>query len=255
MRPAGNTDVDDVHRSREAQPRSMTVRRPAFWARRLHKWVAWVVGLQALLWMASGLYMTAIDIDTIHGDHLAQADAAPLAGAAAYVDPDDLAARHGGVTAFRLKRLGGREVYELHHAGGVALVDARTGAGFGALDEARIRALATAYYTGIAPVRSIELLEVAPPEVSNRPAPLWQVEFADRHETTLYVSATTGDLLAKRHDLWRWFDVFWMLHIMDYAERSDANNGLLRTASVLGLAFAVTGVWLLFYSFRRRRRA
>ena len=51
------------------------------------------------------------------------------------------------------------------------------------------------------------------------------------------------------------FDFVWMLHIMDYDERSDANNALLRIASATGLLFAVTGVWLLFYSFRRRRPA
>ena len=230
-------------------------RRWAFWARRLHKWIAWVIGLQALLWMVSGLYMTAIDIETIHGDHLGRPDASPLSVSVPLVDVDRLANRYGGVTAFRLKRLLGREVYELHHANGVALVDARTGADLGDLDEAHIRELATAYYAGKAPVRSIEKLATAPAEVSNRPAPLWRVEFADRNETTLYVSATNGDLLAKRHDLWRWFDFFWMLHIMDYEERSDANNALLRVASAIGLVFAVTGVWLLFYSFKRRRPA
>jgi len=208
-----------------------------------------------LLWMVSGLYMTAIDIDTIHGDHLARADASPISIGTPLVELDALSARHGGITTFRLKRLLGREVYELRHANGTALVDARTGEDLGVLDEARIRELATAYYTGIAPVRSIEKLARAPAEVSNRPAPLWRVEFADRHETTVYISATNGDLLAKRHDLWRWFDFFWMLHIMDYDERSDANNALLRIASATGLLFAATGVWLLFYSFKRRRPA
>ena len=237
-----------------ANPLSAPRRRWAFWARRLHKWIAWVIGLQALLWMVSGLYMTAIDIDTIHGDHLARSDASSLSVSASLVDLDALASRYGGITSFRLKRLLGREVYELHHAKGVALVDARTGKDLGALDEARIRDLARSYYTGVAPVRSVEKLAKAPAEVSNRPAPLWRVEFADRNETTLYVS-TNGDLLAKRHDLWRWFDIFWMLHIMDYDERSDANNALLRISSAVGLLFAITGVWLLFYSFKRRRAA
>lgn len=231
-----------------------TRRRGAFWARRTHQWIAWIVGLQALLWMASGLYMTAVPIDTVHGDHLGQPDATFL-DPRGLLEPASLAGRYPGLTALRLKRQLGTEVYEIHHPGGVALLDARSGRVLGAPDEARIRDLATGYYTGIAPIASVERLTSAPAEVSNRPAPLWRVEFADRHETTLYVSATTGDLLAKRHDLWRWFDVFWMLHIMDYAERSDANNALLRVASLLGVAFSVTGVWLLFYSFRRRRPA
>ena len=229
-------------------------RRWAFWARSTHKWLAWIVGVQALLWMASGLYMTAISIDTIHGDHLGRPDESALV-TDGLVEPDGLLARYSGVTGFRLKRQLGGEVYEIQHQGGVTLVDARSGVELGVPDEARIRELAQAYYTGIAPIRSAERLTAAPAEVSNRPAPLWRVEFADRHETTLYVSASNGDLLAKRHDLWRWFDVFWMLHIMDYDERSDANNALLRVASVLGLGFAITGAWLLFYSFRRRRPA
>ena len=229
-------------------------RRWPFWARRTHQWIAWIVGLQALLWMASGLYMTAVPIETIHGDHLGVPEAS-FVDPRGLLDPAGLDARYPGVTALRLKRQLGTEVYEIHHAGGVALVDARTGKDLGVPDEARVRELATAYYTGIAPIRTMQLLAASPPEVSNRPAPLWRVEFADRSETTLYVSATTGDLLAKRHDLWRWFDVFWMLHIMDYEERSDANNALLQLASVLGLVFSLTGVWLLFYSFRRRRAA
>jgi hypothetical protein len=229
-------------------------RRWAPWARRTHKWLAWIVGVQALLWMATGLYMTAVPIETIHGDHLGRADSS-LIEPQGLLDPAGFAARHPGMTALRLKRQLGAEVYEIHHARGVALVDARSGKDLGAPGEARVRALSSAYYTGHAPIAAIELLSTSPTEVSNRPAPLWRVQFADGNETTLYVSATTGDLLARRHDLWRWFDVAWMLHIMDYEERSDANNTLLRVASVLGVVFSVTGVWLLFYSFKRRRPA
>ena len=44
---------------------------PSFWARKTHKWIGLVIGVQALLWMISGVYMTAISLDVIHGDHLA----------------------------------------------------------------------------------------------------------------------------------------------------------------------------------------
>jgi hypothetical protein len=228
--------------------------RASLWSRRLHKWLAWFVGVQALLWMASGLYMTAISIDTIHGDHLVTLDEAPLRPDG-LVPVDDVLARAPGATGFRLKRWMGREVYEVRRSGGASLVDARTGRELTPLDEAGARALAVSLYAGNAPVRRAELLAISPAEVANRPAPIWRVEFADTRETTLYLSPSTGELLAKRHDLWRWFDVLWMLHIMDYDERSDVNNPLLRVASVLGLGFAIAGTWLLFYSFRRRRRA
>ena len=39
-------------------------------ARNLHKWLGLFVGLQVLIWLASGLYMVVVDIDFIHGDSL-----------------------------------------------------------------------------------------------------------------------------------------------------------------------------------------
>ena len=72
---------------------------------------------------------------------------------------------------------------------------------------------------------------------------------------TIYIAPQTGELSAKRHDLWRIFDFVWMFHIMDYEERTDMNNTLLRVATWMAVATSATGGWLLLYSFRRRRRA
>jgi len=229
--------------------------KPAFWARRAHKWIALVVGVQALLWMLSGLYMTAISIDIIHGDHLAHAGAKPLSPVASLIDPNTLAGQYPAMTAFRLKRLLDREVYEVQQPGAVTLVDARSGARASPLDEAAARLLAASLYHGKAPIETVELIREAPQEVATRPVPMWRVSFADSNETTLYLSPHTGELLAKRHDLWRWFDFLWMLHIMDYEERTDSNNMLLRIASSMGVVFALSGLWLLFYSFSKRRPA
>ncbi len=44
--------------------------KPAVIARTLHKWLGLIVGLQVLIWLASGLYMVVVDIDFIHGDPL-----------------------------------------------------------------------------------------------------------------------------------------------------------------------------------------
>jgi hypothetical protein len=46
----------------------------------------------------------------------------------------------------------------------------------------------------------------------------------------------------------------WMLHIMDYENRQDAHNPLLITAQVSGLLFAISGLWLLIYSFSSSRK-
>lgn len=233
----------------------MVLLKPPFWARRSHKWIALVLGVQAMLWMLSGLYMTAISIDVIHGDHLVEADVQPLSPAASLIDPATMSAQFPGMTRFGLKRFMGREVYEVHAPDLVALVDAHSGVRLSPLNEATARRLAASLYRGNAPIQAAQWLTKAPREVSNRPVPLWRVSFADNSGTALYLSPHTGELLAKRHDLWRWFDLLWMLHIMDYQERSDVNNTLLRVAGSIGLVFSLTGVWLLFYSFCKRKTA
>lgn len=229
--------------------------KPAFWARRAHKWIALVVGVQALLWMLSGLYMTSISIDIIHGDHLAHAKARPLSSSVPLIDPATLKRQYPNLMIFRLKRFIDREVYELHQGGTVTLIDARSGERLSPLNEAMAQQSARALYRGKAPIQATELLTEAPQEVATRPVPMWRVSFADNNETSLYLSPQTGELLAKRHDLWRWFDFLWMFHIMDYEERTDVNNTLLRIASAIGLVFALSGVWLLIYSFSKRRPA
>ncbi|TWI11518.1 PepSY domain-containing protein [Aerolutibacter ruishenii] len=229
--------------------------KPAFWARKAHKWIGLVIGVQALLWMISGLYMTVISIDVIHGDHLAHGATRPLPASASYLTPAQLSAGHPGLTGFRLKHLLERPVYEVKAAGQVMLVDAKTGEPLSPLDEQDARRIAESLYQGEARLVSISLLAKAPQEVASRPVPMWQAKFDDRGGTTLYVSPTTGELLAKRHDLWRWFDFLWMFHIMDYEAREDVNNTLLRFAAAVGFVFALSGAWLLFYSFRRGGKA
>jgi hypothetical protein len=229
--------------------------KPAFWARRAHKWIGLIIGVQALLWMLSGVYMTVVPLDVIHGDHLAHVHGEPLPPQAERVGADVLVARYPQLQSFRLKHVLDREVYEVRQGGGKFLVDAASGERMPQLDRDAAIALARSLYQGKGEVTRVEWITQAPSEVKTRPVPMWAVHFADSGDTALYLSPDSGELLARRHSLWRWFDFLWMFHIMDYENRSDVNNTLLRVASVVGLGFALSGIWLLFYSFGKRRPA
>src|SRR3970040_2903675 len=146
----------------------------AFWARRAHKWIALVIGVQALLWMLSGLYLTATPIDVIHGAHLAHSHAEPLSTGVALVDPQVVAQRYPGLERFRIKRFLGREVYEVHSPAGVQLIDAHDGVAVGPLDESMARELALSLYDGDGSLTSLQLIDEAPQEVGTRPGPMWQ---------------------------------------------------------------------------------
>jgi uncharacterized iron-regulated membrane protein len=227
----------------------------AFWVRRAHKWIGLVIGVQALLWMISGLYMVVVPLEVIHGDHLAHVPTDRLDPSASRISQARLHEAYPGMTAVRMKNLLGKEVYELKQGKQTSLVDAVSGEKISPLDRDQIIALADAAYVGEGSIKGVEWVTKAPQEVGARPVPLWAVHYDEPGQTTLYFSPYTGDLVARRHELWRWFDFLWMFHIMDYEERENVNNTLLRTASITGLLFAISGAWLLFYSFNRRKQA
>lgn len=229
---------------------------PARLSRTIHKWLALVVGAQALLWIVSGFYMVVVDLDFIHGDTLVRNLSTPPSRTERWFPLEALRANYPGLEQLRIKGLPDfdQPLYEVRAGGKIFLVDAITGQILSPLDERRITALARQYYAGLGLPSTIGLLVgEPPPEIQSRQLPLWRVQFDDWHQTTLYIHPDSGELVTRRHRLWRWFDVLWMLHIMDYEERMDVNNVLLRAATIAGLALAASGLWLLYFSFRRRR--
>ncbi len=222
------------------------------WFRRTHRWIGLVIGLQALFWMISGVYMTSVSLDVIHGDHLARVVPEPLNPTGSRLGVDSLQARYPALESVQLRRLLQRDVFELRESGKVHLIDAHSGEQLNPLSRDQVLALARVAYQGQAPVAEVSWITEAPQEVASRPVPMWAVRFDELAGTTLYFSPDTGALLARRHSLWRIFDFVWMFHIMDYDQRTDVNNLLLRLASLTGLAFALSGAGLVYYSFRRR---
>jgi hypothetical protein len=149
----------------------------------------------------------------------------------------------------------GKTLYTVTTSGARYLLDPETGEILSPLDEKIARDIATFHFNGKARILNATLISTNPPmEIQTRRLPLWRIDFDDRFSTSFYVDPYTGALVTRRHQYWRIFDFMWMLHIMDYNERSDAHNLLLKTAQVTGLIFAITGVWLLLYSFSGRRK-
>lgn len=221
-------------------------------ARKTHKWLGLFIGLQVIIWSLSGIYMTVVHIDTIHGDHLVRPSIDPGVEAGALHDPLALAARENA-TGVRLSWLAGRPIYVVEGPLGERAFTATSAAPLEPPGEQAIRALATSYYTGSEPIVSAELITQVPGEIRGRKPPLWRVEFDHWNRPTFYLSPVTGELVSRRHELWRIFDFVWMLHIMDYDERENVNNPLLRAFTWGAVLMALSGIWLLFYAFPKRK--
>ena len=223
---------------------------PLMLFRRLHKWVGLVLGLQLVLWTVSGAAMALIDHHAVGGEHVSR----PLEPAVLRTSPISLAALQrsvgGEITGFTLRPLLDRHVYEVRTRGGVRLIDGETGRPM-AVDADLARRIALQQYTGTGTVEAVTRLARPNLETRGREGPLWRVQFDDPGDTAFYFSEATGQLLDKRTNAYRAFDVFWMIHIMDYTDRQSFNHPLIWTLGAAGAWIAVTGFVLLFLSFRR----
>lgn len=223
------------------------------WTVRIHKWLALIVGIQIILWVAGGFGMSLLPIEKVRGEH----NMAAVEPAALPVDgliTPQAAARSAGIEAVQSVTLNAwmdRAVYRITPlAGAIVMVDATEGAVLSPIDEATARAVALADHIGEPEVLSAELL-IEPPREYGRPGPVWQIVLDDGEGTRSYVSPATGEVVTRRNDRWRLFDFLWMLHIMDYDEREDFNHPLLISAGALALMTVLAGLVLLVLRLQR----
>ncbi|WP_068874061.1 MULTISPECIES: PepSY domain-containing protein [unclassified Phenylobacterium] len=221
-----------------------------FLIRWLHKWFGLVLGLQFLLWASSGAVMALLDHHEVSAEHAVLGVARP-ASPPQPLALAQVAERVGApIVTLQLKPLFDTWVYEATTPLGVQLLDATTGAPI-EIDTARARTLAVARYVGSEPVRSVTHVAETTLETRDVALPVWRVEFSDEGRTTLLMSAKTGELLGTKNDTWRLWDIAWMLHIMDYTERQSFNHPLIITVGTAAAWLALSGLILLFRSFRR----
>lgn len=222
--------------------------------RKLHRWVALLVGLQLLAWSVSGVVFAWLDHHGVEGEGLVAAPASRTLGRGDVgVEPAALGLDPAQVGALAVQAVNGQWVYRIETTRGVELRRAQDGAPY-RIDAAVAGNLAAAAYRGDGRLAAVHYHDA--PTVETRAAgATWQAQFDDAAGTSLYFSADDGALVAVRTDAWRLKDVFWMLHTMDYRGRDDFNHPLIVVAAVAALWVAGTGLWLLLRVFRRRRDA
>ena len=252
-----------------ARPVVREGRSATFHARRIHRWLGLVIGVQFVLWTVGGLYFSWVSLDAVHGDHLMRpapgiAANAAIASPAVVLEALRARARVDAVVSTELVSVAGQPVWRIGYVAAgesarrMQLADGATGALRDPVDSAEAVAIARAAFTGTAPVTAVEYLEPgrvgSHHEYRGQPLPAWAVHFGDNEGATAYVAAEMGHVVRIRNDRWRVFDFLWMLHTMDFVGRDDFNNLVLRVFSVLGLATILSGFVLFALTWRRGRR-
>jgi uncharacterized iron-regulated membrane protein len=222
------------------------------WSLQLHKWIGLVVGLQVLGWVLGGLIMTAIPIERVRSEqHIAtfQPDLLPLdraisaeaAGAAAGIRPVEETLRstlRGPV--WTLKDADGR----------THVLNALTGRPMAPMTPAEARLMAGIAYQGSGRPVAVSFLPT-PPQEAGKKGPLWRVEFNDPERTAFYLSPDTGEVVTRRSNVWRFYDFFWRIHILDFKTGDNFNHPLIVGAAAATLLMTVTGLVLLWIRLSR----
>ncbi len=220
---------------------------------KVHKWVGVAVGVVLLMWIVTGVLLSA-------GEGRGQGRVTPPDYSRATVSPAAaIAAASTGdsglkaVRSVELDRLGDRLIYRVKGTPrGVALIDAGTGERI-AIDESLARTLAQQAVPGGA-IASAELIHANDRGYPGS-LPAWRVKFGDADATWFHVGAQDGlvnvstsatRISSTLHGL-HTFGSLTALHI----ERRHIRL-LLIAASVVALAVVATGYVL---SLPRRRRA
>jgi hypothetical protein len=95
-------------------------------------------------------------------------------------------------------------------------------------------------------VEGVRLLRERTLAIREHSPPAWRVDFADDQNSSFYVSQESGKLLERRNDTWRIWDFVWMLHNMDYLNRTSFNHPLIVIVGFGAVWLALTGFYLLF---------
>ena len=217
-----------------------------------HRWLGLLLGVQILLWMMSGVVMSWFSIELVRGQTTSVVDFPQELDARNYAAPGGVIAQIDGARDVRLKTWLGRPVYIVEGSAQTAMFSALSGKRLSPISEANARTVARRDFAGEGEIATVQLTKNPPPEYRGA-TPVWRVNFDDWMQSRLYISPYTGEVVSRRNRVWRLYDFFWMLHIMDYEDRTDFNNPLLKAASATGLLFALTGLFMVIVRLKNGR--
>lgn len=217
--------------------------------RKTHKWLMLFLGVQFVIWSVTGAYMVFFNIDYIHGNSLIKNQYINLIDSEVNYPIQTLLKQYPNVQEIKLENHIYQPVYRFKAGKEQFLVNANTGELLSPITKEDAVKVAQFQYAGSGVISSIALITENPPfELRASVLPAWRVDFDDLAAPTLYVSATSGKIVGKRHEFWRLFDWMFRFHVMDYQD-SEIDNTLLFWFSLLGILAGLSGLILLYFRF------
>lgn len=208
--------------------------------RKTHKYLSFFISIQLLLWTISGIYFSFNKIELVRGEQYLKIVEKPI---------------NLGVLNFNtpysekvsiINRLG-KEIVIVSSRGSKKYLD-KNGNPLDKLSS--LEAVESVKsQTTLLPFQAIEIIDnKSGSEFRGRSLPIYKVESRniENDDINVYVNIYSGEIMAIRSPQWRIWDLMWGFHIMDWNERDNINNLLLKIFSILALVSSVTGLILFF---------
>lgn len=195
-----------------------------FSIRKIHRYLSIFIAVQLLLWTVSGIYFAFNKIEMVRGEQ--------------YRLPLEI--------EYRIFKRLGQEIIETNDNGVKTYSTHPQNFPVDMLSAKEAITIAKEK-TSLNPI-SVSLIEKVERgvEYRGRRLPMYKVSTNTDDGINIYVDSMTGDIAAIRSNSWRAWDLLWALHIMDYQDRENINNILLKIFSVLALVSSITGIVLFF---------
>lgn len=230
--------------------------------RKSHRYLGIFIGVQFLLWTLGGLYFSWTNIKEIRGEDLRKKDetlniSQNIVSPKTILDELSKTKNVSEISKIQIVKVFNQPFYEIKFQKETILADAETGSIRPQITENEAKKIALGSLNNSNNIKQIKYLTSenvgGHHEYREKPLPAWAITFEDN--LTVYVSAETGQIGAFRNNQWRVFDFLWMLHTMDFQERDNINNYLLRGFSLLGIITIFSGFLLFFVSSKFFRKA
>ncbi|WP_448547692.1 PepSY domain-containing protein [Thalassotalea fusca] len=223
----------------------------------VHKWLSLIVGLQLLIWLATGLYFNLMDHSKatgnafrVHAHHEGNLPSFDLVATSELQSEPPLELKLVWLLQqpyYHLIYERGQHNYQSRHS---TLFDATTGKQH-ALTAQQVFTLAQDSYSGTGKLNTPVLAEPPFSDYVGQQNSMWMVAVDDEVNTTIYMDAVTGQVLRHANDDSRLKDLMMKLHFMDYGNSGGFNHWLIIVFAIATLILSSTGVIWLVQQYRK----
>ena len=208
--------------------------------RKTHSYLSFFISLQLLLWTVSGIYFAFNKIENVRGEQYRNAIVSNF-------KVDDLNLNLDNVGEISIKKRLNQNIIIVKTTSGNKYLD-EFGMDLNKLSKDQVSEIVK-NNTSLKPYLVEEVTEdKRGSEYRGRKLPIYRAvtKNSKDKDINVYVDPYSGEILSIRSKQWRIWDLMWGFHIMDWVDRENIDNILLKIFSILALISSVTGLLIFF---------